>query len=208
MPPRRPRDLRSGYRVMCSRYRSSSRCSRAGQARLPPPTTCAPWTSVSFRIERGETFGLVGESGSGKTTTARCAMRLVEPTSGAITFDGTDLLALAPGPLRRMRRHFQMVFQDPDASLNPRMRAGDIVEEPLLIHRVGPAAERRARVDELLGLVGLDPSHAKQVPAGVQRRPAPANRHRPRAGAQSRPSSWRTSPCRRSICRCRRKSST
>jgi ABC-type oligopeptide transport system ATPase subunit len=119
---------------------------------------------VSFHIERGETFGLVGESGSGKTTTARCAMRLVEPTSGAIRFDGTDLLSLAPGPLRRMRRHFQMVFQDPDASLDPRMRARAIVEEPLLVHRTGSAAARRARVDELLELVGLDPSHARRYP--------------------------------------------
>ena len=119
---------------------------------------------VSFSIAHGETLGLVGESGSGKTTTARCAMRLLEPTSGAVVFDGTDLLSLAPGPLRRVRRRLQMVFQDPDGSLDPRMRVGTIVEEPLRIHRTGPAAHRRERVSELLGMVGLDPSHATRFP--------------------------------------------
>jgi ABC-type oligopeptide transport system ATPase subunit len=119
---------------------------------------------VSFAVERGEAFGIVGESGSGKTTTARCVLRLTEPSSGSVTFDGTDILELPPGPLRRMRRHFQMVFQDANASLNPRMRAGAIVEEPLIIHRTGTASERRHRVAELFGMVGLDPSHTERLP--------------------------------------------
>ena len=119
---------------------------------------------VSFEIERGETFGLVGESGSGKTTTARCILRLVEPTSGEIEFGGRNLLALSRGDMRAARRQMQIVFQDPYSSLNPRMRAGDTVEEPLVIHRVGSAAERRARVQQLFSLVGLEPAHASQYP--------------------------------------------
>jgi ABC-type oligopeptide transport system ATPase subunit len=113
---------------------------------------------VSFAIEAGETFGLVGESGSGKTTTGRCILRLVEPTSGGVRFDGEDVLALDPDRMRAARRRMQIVFQDPFGSLNPRMRIGAIVEEPLVIHRIGTRAERAARVDELLTLVGLDPA--------------------------------------------------
>ena len=86
---------------------------------------------VSFSIEKGETFGLVGESGSGKTTTGRCILRLIEPTSGEVLFDGRDVLKLSRGDLRRARRDMQIVFQDPYSSLNPRMRVSDIVEEPL-----------------------------------------------------------------------------
>jgi ABC-type oligopeptide transport system ATPase subunit len=119
---------------------------------------------VSFSIERGETFGLVGESGSGKTTTGRCILRLVEPTSGEVIFDGRDVLGLSRGDLRRARRDMQIVFQDPYSSLNPRMRAGDIVEEPLVIHRLGARAERQARVRELFSLVGLDPGHLRRYP--------------------------------------------
>ncbi len=111
---------------------------------------------VSFEVEEGETFGLVGESGSGKTTTGRCVLRLVEPTSGEITFRGRDVLALSGGELRRARRQMQAVFQDPLSSLNPRMRARDIVEEPLIIHGLAGRAERRARVAALFDLVGLD----------------------------------------------------
>src|SRR4029453_3731907 len=112
---------------------------------------------VSFTIDRGETFGLVGESGSGKTTTGRCVLRLIEPTSGEVIFDGRDVLALSRAELRRARRDMQIVFQDPYSSLNPRMRVGDIVEEPLVIHKLGSGAERRARVAELFALVGLNP---------------------------------------------------
>src|SRR5436190_15725564 len=92
---------------------------------------------VSFAIEPGETFGLVGESGSGKTTTGRCVLRLVEPTSGSVTFSGEDVLTMTRTRLRETRRQMQIVFQDPYGSLNPRMRAGQIVEEPLIIHRLG-----------------------------------------------------------------------
>jgi oligopeptide transport system ATP-binding protein len=119
---------------------------------------------VSFGIERGETFGLVGESGSGKTTTGRCILRLIEPSSGSIAFDGRDVLAWSAAELRRARRDMQIVFQDPYSSLNPRMRVGRIIEEPLVVHGVGSVEERRARVRELLLLVGLDPSHAERYP--------------------------------------------
>jgi ABC-type oligopeptide transport system ATPase subunit len=119
---------------------------------------------VSFTIDRGETFGLVGESGSGKTTTGRAILRLIEPTSGRITFDGRDVLALRPAELRAARRHFQIVFQDPYSSLNPRMRVGDIVAEPLVIHRQGSRADRAARVAELFELVGLSADQRQRYP--------------------------------------------
>jgi oligopeptide transport system ATP-binding protein len=120
---------------------------------------------VSFSIGRGETLSLVGESGSGKTTTARCILRLIEPTAGTILFRDKDLRALSPSALRRERRHMQIVFQDPYSSLNPRMRVGRIVEEPLEIHRVGTSGERAARVRDLFGLVGLDPDHLGRYPS-------------------------------------------
>jgi len=119
---------------------------------------------VSFTIERGETFGLVGESGSGKTTTGRCILRLIEPTSGEVMFDGRDVLALSRTEMRAARRQMQIVFQDPYSSLNPRMRAGDIVEEPLVIHKLGSKAERRGRVRELFELVGLNPDQLQRYP--------------------------------------------
>jgi ABC-type oligopeptide transport system ATPase subunit len=119
---------------------------------------------VSFTIDRGDTFGLVGESGSGKTTTARCILRLIEPTSGEVVFDGRDVLKLSRAELRAARRDMQIVFQDPYSSLNPRMRAADIVEEPLVIHRLGSRDERRARVTRLFELVGLDRDHLSRYP--------------------------------------------
>jgi len=119
---------------------------------------------VSFEIEEGETFALVGESGSGKTTTGRCILRLIEPTSGEVLFRGENVLAFPRERMRAARRDMQIVFQDPYSSLNPRMRAGDIVEEPLIIHRRGTRPERRQRVAELFALVGLDPSHTRRFP--------------------------------------------
>ena len=119
---------------------------------------------VTFTIDEGETFGLVGESGSGKTTTGRCILRLIEPTSGEVRFRGDDVLRFSRGRMREARRDMQIVFQDPYSSLNPRMRVGDIVEEPLIIHRMGTKAERRARVGELFQLVGLDPSQLTRYP--------------------------------------------
>ncbi len=129
-----------------------------------PATVLTAVDDVSFTIAEGETFGLVGESGSGKSTTGRCLLRLIEPTRGDVFFRGEDVLALSRRRLREMRRHMQIVFQDPYASLNPRMRAGHIVAEPLDIHRVGTRAERRDRVAELLALVGLDPSQQTRYP--------------------------------------------
>jgi len=119
---------------------------------------------VSFDIEEGETFALVGESGSGKSTTGRCMLRLVEPTSGQVRFRGEDVLSFPGARLRAARREMQMVLQDPYSSLNPRMRAGAIVEEPLVIHRIGATRERRERVAELFRLVGLDPAHLDRYP--------------------------------------------
>jgi len=119
---------------------------------------------VSFSVDEGETFGLVGESGSGKTTTGRCILRLVEPTSGSVHFRGEDVLGFGRKRLREARRHMQIVFQDPYSSLNPRMRARQIVEEPLIIHKLGDRRARRARVGELFDLVGLDPAHLERYP--------------------------------------------
>jgi ABC-type oligopeptide transport system ATPase subunit len=120
--------------------------------------------AVSFAIEQGETFGLVGESGSGKTTTGRCMLRLMEPTSGEVWFRGENVLTFSRERMRRARRDMQMVFQDPYSSLNPRMRVDAIVEEPLVIHAIGTRAERRTRVEELLSRVGLDPALRTRYP--------------------------------------------
>jgi peptide/nickel transport system ATP-binding protein/oligopeptide transport system ATP-binding protein len=128
------------------------------------PSVVRAVDDVSFSIEPGETFGLVGESGSGKTTTGRCILRLIEPTAGEVEFGGEDVLRFTRSRMRQARRQMQIVFQDPYSSLNPRMRVGDIVEEPLVIHRVGPKAQRRARVAELFQLVGLDPTHLARYP--------------------------------------------
>ena len=119
---------------------------------------------VTFDVAEGETFGLVGESGSGKTTTGRCILRLIEPTSGEVRFRGDDVLAFSKRRMREARRDMQIVFQDPYSSLNPRMRVNTIVEEPLVIHGIGSKAERDARVRELFELVGLDPSQLTRYP--------------------------------------------
>jgi oligopeptide/dipeptide ABC transporter ATP-binding protein len=119
---------------------------------------------VSFTIERGETLGLVGESGCGKTTVGRCILRLIEPSGGEIKFDQRDLTALGKAELRQLRRRMQIVFQDPYSSLNPRMRVGEIIGEPLEIHRIGGRQERRERVAELLRVVGLDADYANRYP--------------------------------------------
>ncbi len=119
---------------------------------------------VSFDIRPGETLSLVGESGSGKTTTGRCVLRLVEPTSGEVRFEGQDVLGLDRGSLRKLRRKTQVIFQDPYSSLNPRMKVGSIVAEPLVIHHVGTRQERAERTAELLAMVGLDPQVRSRYP--------------------------------------------
>jgi oligopeptide transport system ATP-binding protein len=129
-----------------------------------PPAVVKAVDNVSFAIEEGEMFGLVGESGSGKSTTGRCILRLVEPTSGEVLFRGEDVLRFPPARMRLARRDMQIVFQDPYSSLNPRMRVRDIVEEPLIIHKLGSKTDRRDRVAELFRLVGLDPDHLPRYP--------------------------------------------
>ena len=119
---------------------------------------------VSFSVARGETLALVGESGCGKSTTARMVLRLLEPSAGTIWFEGKDITGLCGAPLRALRRRMQMIFQDPFASLDPRQRVDAIVEEPLILHGIGNAAARHARVAELLSLVGLSPEHATRYP--------------------------------------------
>ncbi len=119
---------------------------------------------VSFDIHKGETLGLVGETGSGKTTVGRTMLRLYEPTGGQVVFDGVDLMSLRGGELRSMRRRMQMIFQDPYASLNPRMTVGSIVGEPLEVHGVASGKEKRERVQELLRLVGLNPYFVNRYP--------------------------------------------
>ncbi len=131
--------------------------------RSGPPVVQA-LAGVSLEIERGETFGLVGESGSGKTTLVRLVLGLEPPTRGRVRFKGHDLNATDNSRLRQLRRYFQPVFQDPYTSLNPMMKVGAIVAEPLLIHKLGDRAERERRVAELLEKVGLDPAMAGRYP--------------------------------------------
>ncbi|MPY63887.1 ATP-binding cassette domain-containing protein [Streptomyces spongiae] len=119
---------------------------------------------VSLEVRRGETLGVVGESGCGKSTLGRCLVRLTELTSGRVEFDGRDITNLSARRLRPVRPGMQLVFQDPQASLNPRRRAGDIVAEPLLVHRYGDAAAIRRRVSELFDVVGLAFAHLDRYP--------------------------------------------
>ena len=121
---------------------------------------------VSFQIRRGETLGLVGESGSGKSTAGRAIMRLIEPTSGSVEFDGIDALSLRGRALKDFRRNVQIIFQDPYASLNPRMTISEIVTEPLKIHRIGTHQEQIRQAKELLDTVGLNPEHINRYPHG------------------------------------------
>jgi peptide/nickel transport system ATP-binding protein len=121
-------------------------------------------SEVSFALGAGEVVGLVGESGSGKTTIGRCILRLLEPTSGNVLFDGTDVTTLSRRDLRRFRRRMQIVFQDPYASLNPRMTVGRALEEILSVHDIVPRTSRRARVAELLERVGLAAEAAQHYP--------------------------------------------
>jgi peptide/nickel transport system ATP-binding protein/oligopeptide transport system ATP-binding protein len=121
---------------------------------------------VSFEVRAGETFGLVGESGCGKSTLARCIVRLLEPSEGAVRFDGVDITHASMRSLRPLRRDIQLIFQDPFASLNPRKRIGDIIEDALRLHSIGVNRdERRQRVIDLLGKVGLAPSFRERLPS-------------------------------------------
>ncbi|NLG78483.1 MAG: dipeptide ABC transporter ATP-binding protein [Firmicutes bacterium] len=119
---------------------------------------------VSFHINRGETLGLVGESGCGKSTTGRLILRLIEATSGEIIFEGKNILKLGREEMRELRKDMQIIFQDPYASLNPRMTVGDIIGEPMEIHRIARGKEKDKRVRELLEVVGLSPLHARRYP--------------------------------------------
>ena len=120
--------------------------------------------NVSFDIKRGETLGLVGESGCGKSTTGRAILQLYRPTDGKVEFEGTELTTLKGESLRKMRRNMQMIFQDPYASLNPRMTVGSIVGEPLEVHNILSGKARRERVKELLNIVGLNPYFINRYP--------------------------------------------
>ena len=138
------------------------------RAKKPSLFSAAPTVravdDVSFKVRRGETFAIVGESGCGKSTLSRLLLRLIEPTSGDIVFEGRNITAVPAEDLRKLRRKMQMIFQDPYSSLNPRMSVGALIGEPLAVHGVAAGAAREAKVAELLGKVGLLPEHARRYP--------------------------------------------
>ncbi len=138
---------------------------RGSLFRRTPPVTAL--RDVSLSVAKGESFGLVGESGSGKSTLARCILRLDRPTSGRILFEGDDMARLTPAAMRRLRARIQVVWQDPYASLNPRMSVHDIVTEPLVVHRAAISLDSRGRTDraaQILAQVGLGPQHLHRYP--------------------------------------------
>jgi len=135
-----------------------------GGGLLSSPTVVRAVDGVSLAIQRGETFAIVGESGCGKSTLGRLLLRLIEATSGDVRYEGRSIRSLSPRDMRRLRRELQIIFQDPFASLNPRMNVGDIVGEPIWLHGLAKGSERRERVAELLRTVGLLPAHADRYP--------------------------------------------
>ena len=142
---------------------------------------------VSFQIFRGETLALVGESGCGKSTTARLVLRLIEPTAGSVRFEDADITTLRGDAMRRLRRRMQIVFQDPFASLNPRMTVAEILEEPLIVHGIGDRPARRARVEELLQTRG---SWTPYLRTELSRTSSPAGS----GSGSALPAPWRSSP--------------
>lgn len=129
-----------------------------------PPKYLKAVNDVSFEVAKGETLGIIGESGCGKSTLGKSILRLINPTSGTIQYGDVSVLSLSDKETKRLRKDIQIIFQDPYSSLDPRKTAGSIIEEPMLIHHMGRAAERKKRVNELLKLVGLDEYHANRYP--------------------------------------------
>ncbi len=163
---------------------------------------------ISFDIIQGETLGLVGESGCGKSTTGRTILQLYRPTAGDVYFEDDDLAEMKGETLRRMRRKMQMIFQDPYASLNPRMTVGNIVGEPLEVHNVATRQGAPGAGAGAAGTGGAEPLLCQPLPARVLGRPAAAHRRRPRPGPATRLSSSATSRSRRWTCRSRPRWST